>query len=507
MNNAEQIKLYEFILAHYSLSELRELCTYLGVEYEDLDGGNRRTRTDALVKWVARRKRADDLHALLSQQREEPYLETFGREPRLAIVAPTTAPESAATRDPRQIFISHATADADFAQRLAAELRRDGYRIWIAPDSIRKGEQWVRAIGRGLETSGVMVLLASPAAAASPWVEMETNVAIELERAGEMRLIPVQLQRGRYPVMWRAYQWVMSGDDLAAALAGVRTCLVETSRGDVSDTPVTPPRGEETPRKGTPQRGVSTRVHEKTGIELVRIPAGPYLYGSADSDTMARDNEKPQRTIELPEYWIGRTPVTNAQFARFADATGYRTTAEKEGESYAWTVGKWEKVKGADWQHPSGPSSSISGKDAHPVVQVSWHDAQAFCDWAGLQLPSEQEWEKAARGDKDGRIWPWGDEWVDGRCNTSEAGIGDTTPVGRYSPQSDSPYGLQDCAGNVWEWTGSWYDEKRAGRVLRGGSWFYAQRNARVSVRNNHWPDFAFSIIGFRVSAPVVPGS
>ena len=124
-----------------------------------------------------------------------------------------------------------------------------------------------------------------------------------------------------------------------------------------------------------------------------------------DSDKMARANEKPQRTVNLPEYWIGRTPVTNAQFAGFVKATGHRTTAEIKGQGRGWTGSKWDWIAGADWRHPRGPESSIAGKDDHPVVQVSWDDAKAFCDWAGLALPAEEQWEKAARG-ADGRLWP-----------------------------------------------------------------------------------------------------
>ena len=223
-------------------------------------------------------------------------------------------------------------------------------------------------------------------------------------------------------------------------------------------------------------------VHDKTEIEFVRVPAGPFLYG---------DDKKP---LELPEFWIGRYPVTNIQYKRFLDANP------------AYSVPFYD----ADWAKPYNWDKKTraypADKADHPVVIVSWNDAKAFCDWAGLRLPTEQEWEKAARGDKDGRIYPWGDDWVDGRCNTSEAGVDGTTRVGQYSPQSDSPYGCADMAGNVWEWTASWYSEKQSGRVLRGGSWLVNQRDARVSIRDYLTPDFAFFNIGFRAAAPVDSG-
>jgi formylglycine-generating enzyme required for sulfatase activity len=228
--------------------------------------------------------------------------------------------------------------------------------------------------------------------------------------------------------------------------------------------------------------------HEKTGIELIRIPAGPFLYGDD------------KRQIELPEYWIGRAPVTNAQFARFVRATNYKTTAEKEGFGGAWTGSRWELVNGADWWHPGGPKTSIDGKDDHPVVLVSWDDAQAFCDWAGLVLPSEEQWEKAARG-TDGRLWPWGNEPpTDKHCNFN-MNVKGTTPTGKYSPKGDSPYGCADMAGNVWETTGSWY-KKNSMRALRGGSWRDDDQfqDTRATRRGHEFPDSGSDYIGFRVA-------
>jgi formylglycine-generating enzyme required for sulfatase activity len=248
------------------------------------------------------------------------------------------------------------------------------------------------------------------------------------------------------------------------------------------------------------------RLHAKTGIELIRIPAGPFLYGSADSDKMAHDREKPQRTTDLPEYWIGRYPVTNTQFARYVQATGHKTTAERDGWGRGWSGQEWENIKGADWRHPRGPESPLRDRDDHPVVQVSWDDAQAFCDWAGLLLPTEAQWEKAARG-TGGRVWPWGDEPpTDKHCNFNW-NVGDTTPVGKYSPQGDSPYGCADMAGNVGEWMGSRY-AKNSTRALRGGAWFDDHQYTRAAYWDDYFPHYRSGDVGFRVAELLAdPGS
>jgi len=244
---------------------------------------------------------------------------------------------------------------------------------------------------------------------------------------------------------------------------------------------------------------------EALGQPMVWVPPGPFLMGSAEGrDPQASDAELPQHEVTLPGYWIGRYPVTVAQFRAFVEASGHR---------------------------PAEPGS-LKGPDDHPVVQVTWYDALSFCHWlserAGLPvtLPSEAEWEKAARG-TDGRIYPWGDEPPDeGRCNFGDR-VGGATPVGRYSPQGDSPYGCADMAGNVWEWTRSlwgsdWgkpefgypYDpgdgreDLEAGqgvlRVLRGGAFDYAAWVVRCAFRYWKYPDLRLRYYGFRlVASPV----
>ncbi len=261
--------------------------------------------------------------------------------------------------------------------------------------------------------------------------------------------------------------------------------------------------------------------------ELILIPAGEFLMGSdPEKDKNAQDDEQPQHRLYLPDFYIAKTPVTNAQFAAFVKASGYRTTAEEQGEGWAWTGQKWDTVKGANWQHPRGPQSDITAKSDHPVVQVSWHDAVAYCRWLAratgrpYRLPTEAEWEKAARGPElaEGRIYPWGNKWETGRCNSDEAGVGDTSPVGAY-PNGASPYGVLDMAGNVWEWCATkwqkaypyevkedeWMGDYLAGtdgRVLRGGSWFNLSL-ARCAYRYGFSPGGRFSVSGFRLVSPI----
>jgi formylglycine-generating enzyme required for sulfatase activity len=235
------------------------------------------------------------------------------------------------------------------------------------------------------------------------------------------------------------------------------------------------------------------------GVEMVYVPEGKFWMGSEDGDPDARGDEKPQHEVYLDAFWIDRTPVTNGEYGRFVEATGQ------------------EKPK--HWQDGRIPE----GKEDHPVIWVSWYDAQDYCRWRGEQagvavrLPTEAEWEKAARG-TDGQRYPWGNEFDREKCNSKEGGSGDTTPVGRYSPACDSPYGLADMAGNVWEWCNDWYDDDiyrhRAGQVvknpegpasgdskmLRGGAAGNDEGILRCAYRNYYLPDCWSSHRGFRTA-------
>lgn len=209
---------------------------------------------------------------------------------------------------------------------------------------------------------------------------------------------------------------------------------------------------------------------------MAYVPAGPVLLGSESAARSARkallprywhariDSERPLELVEVEAFWVDRTPVTNLQFAEFRPAHIDRYPDEE---------------------------------DHHPVVSVSWHDAQAYAHWLGKELLCETRWEKAARG-RDGRLYPWGNEYDAGRLNAQEAGLRTTTEVGRY-PQGASPYGCLDMAGNVWEWTASSWSEGGPFKVQKGGSTLNPGPLQQVSSRQEAFPDFVLQWVGFRL--------
>jgi formylglycine-generating enzyme required for sulfatase activity len=286
----------------------------------------------------------------------------------------------------------------------------------------------------------------------------------------------------------------------------------------------------------------SVRSH---AVEQVSVPAQEFAMGDAHGDGARPDGETPVHRVRLAAFDIDATSVTVADFAAFVVATGYVTDAERFGYSAVFhlhlspadedaVVGQppqtpwWLGVRGADWRHPDGPSSSTAGREDHPVTQVSWHDAQAYCGWAGRRLPTEAEWECAARGGRPGERYPWGDElpqdvWpaniFQGTFPTedsAEDGWSGTAPVRAFAPHG---YGLFQMVGNVWEWCADWFaadwysrspreaptgPETGVTRVIRGGSFLchdsYCNRY-RNAARSANTPDSSTSNTGFRTVA------
>ena len=474
--------LLDFLARHYTLDGLRTLCFNLFVDFDNLSGDTKNAKGRELILHLERAGRLADLEAALGRQQPRAFEREFRRAP------PVPPIPARPNRDPRQVFIGHAHEDDGIAHRLAADLRNHGWRVWIAPDSIAPGETWVDAINRGLEASSSYVLVLTPAASSSPWVNTETNVAISLEHQRLMRFIPLDVAPSRPPPLWTAYQNVPFRGDYGRGLEHLLARLDGR-----------PPRARSAngnDKAAELRLFADRRLHDRSRIELVRVAAGSFLYGARDADPR---HELPQRTLRLGDYWIGRAPVTNAQFARFVEATGHVTTAEATGSGRVWSGGRWNDVERAYWRRPEGPRSSIDERMHHPVVCVSWHDAQAFCEWAGLRLPSEAEWEKAARG-ADGRPYPWGDAPPNVRLANYGHRLGTTTAAGQFSPAGDSPYGLTDAAGNVWEWT---VGEASGGsaRLARGGGWPSDERNLRVTWRAEVEAGMAFNTVGFRAAS------
>jgi formylglycine-generating enzyme required for sulfatase activity len=247
------------------------------------------------------------------------------------------------------------------------------------------------------------------------------------------------------------------------------------------------------------------------GLQWCPVPAGPFLHGSSDADPLASDDEKPQRELVLPGFRIAKHPVTNAQWQRFVDEGGYR-------EQSCWSTAGWELKQQAGWTQPrfwDDPQYARFNGPNQPVVGVSWYEASAYCAWLTtklgyqVRLPSEAEWEKAARG-TDGRIYPWGNTWQPEKLN-AERRVGATTPVGSY-PEGASPCGALDMAGNVWEWTATpWHDtlekstvvELSTGSsfVVRGGAWYLDLLLARCADRCYYNPDVRNFNLGLRVAS------
>jgi iron(II)-dependent oxidoreductase len=219
--------------------------------------------------------------------------------------------------------------------------------------------------------------------------------------------------------------------------------------------------------------------------DMVEIPAGPFMMGNDSGDP----EDAPAHQVDLPAFEIDRFEVTNADFAAFVEATGYVTGAESAGKK--------------TWR-----DEFAQGKENHPVIRVNWNDAAAYCEWLGKRLPTEAEWEKAARG-TEGLAFPWGNDWDPAKANVKATGLRDAAAVGSFGAGA-SPYGVEDMVGNVWEWTADWYqaypgnstDDPYYGeqcRVTRGGGWFDDEPQGTAFNRNCAVPDTTFSDeLGFR---------
>ncbi len=657
MTEQTHIRARKFLQEFFNDDELTTFCfDYFPQVYNDFTGGMpKNQKVLMLISHSQRRERFEELLAALERERPTAYQERFAEKPRLVPQVPQLP--RAVKRNPRQIFISHASKEAEFAQRLAADLRANGWQTWIAPDNIKPGEKWVEAINRGLMESGVFVLLLTPEAVTSRWVQSEMNVAIGMEHRGEIRLFPLNVKPTATPALWGAYQWISfdAGYEaglvaflgeleppeapppvvtraphvvlpekskptpaplaLDAGLAGkaasqppadlprpnplqavvdqiktmparvlygsggvvvllllgfifwpepdvdpgvepteVAEVLVAeisepeatkdtqpsenaaptedvatpTATGTPSPTETIPPAAKPslTPtRKPTPTRtptptwtptptvdpnppanaqlgNIWTRPSD--GMPMVFVPGGTFMMGSNPAvDTEAYSDEMPQREVVLSSFWLDKFEVTNSRYSKCVS----------EGDCTASRYADDTTFNGA----------------TQPVVGVSWYDARDYCEWVGGALPTEAQWEYAARG-SDGRIYPWGNTFDSTKANycdkncpqnwadqNGDDGYVRAAPVGSFSPAGDSWVGAADMAGNVWEWVADWFAAdyyKNApannplgpadggSKVVRGGEWGSISRPLRVAGRGNNMPVTHSSGIGFRCLLP-----
>ena len=420
------------------------------------------------------------------------------------------------------VFISYSREeDQPYARKLADELRKQDIEVWL-DDNVDYGARWWRTIVKQVRTCAAFIVLMTPESEESEWVEREILLA---EDEGKP-ILPLLLRGKRNPLLGsRQYADVTDGrmppkafyDDLRRAMP-----TSEPEAEPSVESPPTPKRRAKVPEvepsvKSPPARPRrSKKSAEKppeaphAGFEpqTVPIPAGRFLMGSTEKQAVQAvergaskgwmKREQPQHTVELSAYWIGKYPVTNVEYQAFVRDAGREPPQRWDGDAYP------------------------EGKGDHPVVYVSWEDATVYCRWLSektgkeYRLPTEAQWEKAARGD-DGRIYPWGNDWDAARLNSAEGGRSDTSSVGQYSPDGDSPYGCADVAGNVWEWCADWFDkeayERRAGddvsepkgpeegttRVLRGGAFDFNGDLVRCAVRHWYLPYHRLNLRGFRV--------
>lgn len=332
----------------------------------------------------------------------------------------------------------------------------------------------------------------------------------------------------------------MGGRDFPCC-AGSRSAVTDEPTVERADIDQDPPEGGLEDASDTRYR------------RMVRIGGESFRMGTDSDEGFAADGEGPPRDVHVDPFLIDRYAVTNAEFLEFVQETGYTTDADRFGWSFVFeryvnradrnriveSVGDapwWVAVEGANWLHPNGPSESILDERErlkHPVVHVSWNDAQAFASWAGKRLPTEAEWEYAARGGLDGRRFPWGDTLRpkgEHRCNiwqgdfpehnTADDGYRQTAPVNAFPPNG---FHLYNVGGNVWEWCADWFSadyhtsnaydptnpvgpQRGSERVMRGGSYLCHRswcNRYRVAARSKNTPDSSTGNIGFRCAADI----
>jgi formylglycine-generating enzyme required for sulfatase activity len=382
------------------------------------------------------------------------------------------------------IFISYARQDRPRAEAIAKALEDHGWSVWW-DWNIPAGKTFRQVIQEELDKARCVIVLWSATSVTRKWV-------IEEASEGEERgiLVPVRIETVRPPLGFRQIQaadlTAWAGDTAAPAFR--RLCSdIHPLIGSPATAPTNP-----APR----QPGAQT--NPKDGLSYVLIARGEFQMGATPGDTEAYPSEKPRHPVRITTgFWLSDTPVTVAAYKRFVSER-------------------------PDFKMPPPPDFNPKwNNEDHPVVRVTWDEAQAYCKWADGQLPTEAQWEYAARGGKDGLKYPWGNEITPENANYAGSKWKGTSPVRTYPANAS---GLYDMAGNVWEWVADWYDENHYAslspdkptedprgpqsgkvRVLRGGSFYIDSRYLRVAGRGRSEPDGRYGYIGFRCVRELVP--
>jgi len=469
-----------------------------------------------------------------------------------------------------KVFLCHSSHDKPIVRELYQKLDRESWiDPWLDEKKLLPGQDWNMEIEKAVEISHiVLVFLTNNSVNKEGYIQRELRNILDIAlnmTENTIFIIPLKLEECDMPRSLKTWQWLnyfppsehteayerlIASLKIRANKLGIFTDnvsidkkLESASRKVSLPLEVTPDNidlelyipPEYTGAAYTPPPA-KVKTWTFGGVEFVKVPRGEFLMGSKADNELAENNEKPQHIVNIPyDFLIGRFHITNEQFEKFVKATGYSTFAEESG----WGMvmgdrGAWNKTEGANWKNPTGvPLNNSDWVSKYPVVQVAWADVRIYCDWLtyesgkdvphGLVFrpPTEAEWEKAARG-SDGREYPWGDEFDSSNCNTAEDERRTTTPVGTYSPQGDSLYGVCDMAGNVWEWMASLWGKEvgtpdfkypyisrdgrenlKAGidvlRVLRGGSFHLTDRGVRSAFRYRGGINNRVNDIGFRV--------
>lgn len=426
-----------------------------------------------------------------------------------------------------KVFLCHSRDDKAEVRQLYRRLVDDGFEAWLDEEKLIPGQDWDLEIRKAVRsTDVVMVCLSDSSVTKSGYAQKEIRFSLDVadeQPEGTIFIIPIRLDECQVPSRLNKWQWVNLFEK-----NGYKKLKVSLTHRANSMGLLIIPR-------------VTRNIIEP---EMVRILAGKFRMGSSTEQVLdsikavankdinniakyrATENseqrglnslrkphidtvyknlvktEKPQRNVTLAEYFIGKFPVTNQEYQSFIKEESYEPPSNWDGDQFPLNKGD------------------------HPVVNVSWIDAFVFCKWLGqktnklYRLPTEAEWEKAARG-TDGRIWPWGNIFDENCANIMDSDIGDTTIVGQYSPKGDSPYGCADMVGNVWEWCADWYREdeynnrhrsnvtnpfgpqKGIFRVSRGGSFAYSWMYATCTFRFMNYPDVHYGYQGFRVALSI----